>query len=93
MLTVPVILSTHFFSPVLMTLRAPKTTGVVYVAVFTCFHIVFSHFGDFNFQVFTLRAFFEYLNDFISVGWDCHFYNLACRIVISGLLANISLSV
>ena len=37
MLTVPVILSTHFFSPVLMTLRAPKTTGVVYVPVF---HIV-----------------------------------------------------
>ena len=47
------------------------------------------HFGDFNFQVFTLGAFLEYLNDFISVGWDCHFYNRTCRIVISGLLANI----
>ena len=86
MLTVPVILSTHSFSPVLMTLRAPKTTGVVYVPVF---HI----FGDLNFQVFTLREFFEYLNDYISVGWDCDFYNLAFLIVLPGLLANISLSV
>ena len=86
MLTVPVIFSTHFFSPVLMTLRAPKTTGVVYVPVFHIVVILIS-------MVFTLREFFEYLNDFTSVGWDCHFYNLAFLIVISGLLANISLSV
>ena len=42
MLTVPVILSTHFFSPVLMTLGAPKTTGVVYVAVFHILAILIS---------------------------------------------------
>ena len=66
-----------------------KSTKDNWCRVCSCF----PHFGDLNFQVFTLRAFFEYLNDHISVGWDCHFYNLAFLIVLSGLLANISLSV
>ena len=42
MLTVPVILSTHFFTPFLMTLRGPMTTGVVYVPVFQILAILIS---------------------------------------------------
>ena len=42
MLTVPVLLPTHFFSPFLMTLRAPMTTGVVYVPAFHILAILIS---------------------------------------------------
>ena len=70
-------------------LNDPKSTNDNWCRVCSSFR----QFGDLNFQVFTLREFFENFNDFIFVGWDSDFYKLAFLIVISGLLANISLSV
>jgi len=54
-------------------LNDPKCTNDNWYCLFSCF----PHSGKFNFQVFILKEFLNYLNECISVRWACHIYNLA----------------